>query len=71
MAKQKYSSTKPLEAHSQEIDKPIGYFELLRRNSNFRYLWSGQVVSILGDWFNIAAPSGGVEVDFLQNFICR
>ena len=57
MAKQKYSSTTPPEEHSQETDKPIGYFELIRRNLNFRYLWGGQVVSILGDWFNSIAAA--------------
>ena len=27
------------------------YFRLLRGNRNFRYLWSAQVVSEIGDWF--------------------
>jgi MFS family permease len=30
---------------------------LLRRNPNFRRLWIGQVVSLLGDWFNLVASS--------------
>jgi MFS family permease len=36
---------------------PVGYLELLRTNSNFRYLWLGQVVSLLGDWFNLIASA--------------
>jgi MFS family permease len=35
----------------------VGYAELLRRNSNFRSLWLGQVVSLLGDWFNLIASA--------------
>lgn len=37
--------------------KLVGYFELLQTNSNFRWLWSGQVVSLLGDWFNLIASA--------------
>src|ERR1700720_2103162 len=33
----------------------IGYGELLRVNRNFRYLWLGQVVSQMGDWFDTIA----------------
>jgi predicted MFS family arabinose efflux permease len=32
-----------------------GYVALLRRNRDFRYLWLGQVVSQLGDWFDTIA----------------
>jgi MFS family permease len=32
-----------------------GYRELLRSNRSFRFLWSAQVVSFLGDWFNTIA----------------
>ena len=32
-----------------------GYIELLRRNRDFRLLWSGQVISQLGDWFDTIA----------------
>ncbi|HEX8335380.1 MAG TPA: MFS transporter [Pyrinomonadaceae bacterium] len=32
-----------------------GYTGLLRRNRDFRYLWLGQVVSQLGDWFDTIA----------------
>ncbi|KAA3642199.1 MAG: MFS transporter [Chloroflexi bacterium] len=34
-----------------------GYLELLRNNLNFRYLWFGEVVSLLGDWFNLIASA--------------
>ena len=37
--------------------KPVGYFELVRTNRNFRSLWTGQVVSLLGDWFNLIASA--------------
>lgn len=37
--------------------KPVGYLELLRSNRNYRYLWLGQVVSLLGDWFNLIASA--------------
>jgi len=37
--------------------KTVGYLELLRNNKAFRYLWSGQIVSLLGDWFNLIASA--------------
>ena len=37
--------------------KPIGYIDLIWQNSNFRWLWCGQVVSLLGDWFNLIAST--------------
>jgi len=33
----------------------VGYGELLRSNRGFRYLWLGQVVSQMGDWFDTIA----------------
>jgi len=33
----------------------IGYIELLRKNTSFRRLWAGNVVSLFGDWFNTIA----------------
>src|SRR5258705_5758154 len=33
----------------------VGYFELLRSNRGFRFLWLGQVVSQMGDWFDTVA----------------
>jgi len=32
--------------------KSFGYAALLRNNHNFRRLWTGQIISELGDWFN-------------------
>lgn len=33
------------------------YLDLLRRNSNFRNLWLGSVISQFGDWFNVIAAA--------------
>lgn len=33
------------------------YITLLRQNRNYRYLWLGNVVSLLGDWFNLIASA--------------
>ena len=33
----------------------VGYGELLRGNRSFRFLWLGQVVSQMGDWFDTIA----------------
>ena len=35
----------------------VGYTDLLRNNRNFRFLWFGQIVSLLGDWFNLVASA--------------
>ena len=56
MSKQERSPTKAADKQ-QHIGKPIGYFELLRQNANFRWLWGGQIVSLLGDWFNLIASA--------------
>ncbi len=50
---------KVIEQNPQKRDreKIVGYFELIRTNPNFRWLWAGQVVSLLGDWFNIIASA--------------
>ncbi|MEJ2561068.1 MAG: hypothetical protein P8Z42_00135, partial [Anaerolineales bacterium] len=34
-----------------------GYLPLIRSNPNFRYLWFGQIISLLGDWFNLIASA--------------
>ena len=57
MSKQENAPTKPTKEHPPEIEKPVGYFELILRNRNFRHLWAGQVVSLLGDWFNLIASA--------------
>jgi len=36
---------------------PVGYLALIRSNRNFRNLWLGQLVSNLGDWFNLIASA--------------
>jgi len=49
------------------------YLDLLKRNQNFRYLWWGNVISLLGDWFNLIASaalvteltSSGVAISYL------
>lgn len=35
----------------------VGYVALVRGNDNFRYLWFGQIISLLGDWFNLIASA--------------
>lgn len=36
---------------------PVGYVQLIRKNTNFRNLWLGQIISLLGDWFNLIASA--------------
>ncbi|MEZ4713616.1 MAG: MFS transporter [Caldilineaceae bacterium] len=40
-----------------EAAPPVGYGELVRQNHNFRNLWFGQIISLLGDWFNLIASA--------------
>ena len=37
--------------------KTVSYSKLVKTNANFRYLWFGQIVSLLGDWFNLIASA--------------
>jgi len=38
-------------------EKSVTYLGLIRSNANFRCLWYGQIVSLLGDWFNLIASA--------------
>lgn len=42
-------------AHDVEVDEQAGYWALVSGNRNYRRLWIGNVVSLLGDWFNTIA----------------
>ena len=37
--------------------RQAGYWQLIRENRAFRYLWAGQIVSLTGDWFNLIASA--------------
>ena len=41
--------------HDIEVEDRAGYLELLRTNSDYRRLWFGSSLSLLGDWFNLIA----------------
>jgi len=41
--------------HDVEVEDEAGYWELVRDNVNFRRLWTGNLISLLGDWFNTIA----------------
>jgi MFS family permease len=40
-----------------DIPQPVSYYALVRDNRDFRYLWFGQIISLLGDWFNLIASA--------------
>jgi MFS family permease len=44
------------------IAQQSGYFHLVRRNAQFRNLWIGQIVSLLGDWFNLIASASLIAI---------
>jgi MFS family permease len=44
-----------IESTAEISPRPIGYLELIRSNRNFRNLWTGQIVSELGDWLATVA----------------
>lgn len=46
-----------MEAKASQKRSPSGYLELVRKNRSFRFLWFGQIVSLLGDWFNLIASA--------------
>ena len=39
-----------------QVDR-TGYLQLVLRNTDFRFLWFGQIVSLMGDWFNLIASA--------------
>ena len=41
--------------HDVSVADQSGYWELVRGNADFRRLWVGNTVSLLGDWFNTIA----------------
>ena len=41
--------------HDGDVREQAGYWELIRGNADFRRLWMGNVISLLGDWFNTIA----------------
>ena len=47
----------------------VSYTDLLRNNRNFRFLWFGQIVSLLGDWFNLVASAALVGL-LTQSGLC-
>ncbi len=49
------------EAQSPQETSSISYLGLVRENPDFRYLWFGQIISLLGDWFNLIASASLVS----------
>ena len=37
--------------------RSVSYWGLVRGNKNFRNLWYGQIISLMGDWFNLIATA--------------
>ncbi len=40
----------------------VGYVALVRQNKKFRLLWLGQIVSLLGDWFDLIASASLIAI---------
>ena len=57
MSKQERTSIKAAIDRQHKTEKPVGYMALIRQNANFRWLWCGQVVTLLGDWLNLIASA--------------
>ena len=45
-----------------ESFQPASYGELIHSNTNFRLIWFGQIVSLLGDWFDLIASASLVAL---------
>lgn len=41
--------------HDVDVEEQAGYWGLVTGNKNFRRLWGGTLISLLGDWFNTIA----------------
>ena len=41
--------------HDTDVQNDAGYWELIAGNVDFRRLWIGNLISLLGDWFNTIA----------------
>ena len=51
--------------------REVGYLELLKNNSDFRYLYGARLISLFGDWFNLLAILAllrGIGVDSAGSF---
>lgn len=46
-----------MSAASATQPESVGYIALIRQNTKFRLLWMGQIVSLLGDWFDLIASA--------------
>lgn len=55
--KAKPPTESPVDASPDQTLDPTGYLALLRKNADFRNLWYGQIISLLGDWFNLIASA--------------
>jgi MFS family permease len=44
-------------AKTSQTPNSVSYIDLIRNNTRFRHLWFGQIVSLLGDWFNLIASA--------------
>ena len=44
-------------ADATTVGTTVGYRDLIQGNANFRNLWYGQIISLLGDWFNLIASA--------------
>jgi MFS family permease len=47
---------------TEEVTRKVGYLELIKGNANFRNLWFGQIISLLGDWFNLIASASLISM---------